>query len=578
MRLSAFIAILVVLLFSFQVWASDSSGITEFTVSQAPDGAELSDEAHDNVMRFLSTYVGKPFTPRRKKLIDKDVTKALQALGYYHHALTISFDPKTRRVALILDPGVALQWHQVEIALQGIEDDALRSRLLDGAIQIGEQVRHDRYEATKAQIESVLLELGYFDFQWLKKQLSVDRAQQQVSAILSLSAGPRYRFGELRLSAESKAVAFAKALSPFSPGEFYAAQKLSQYNLTLNETPYFQSVRVYPLLKLRHQGTVPIRVELIDKPANSYEVGGGYSTDLGAKARFKWSKPWVTSGGHSMTSDLNISQRQQDISGAYTIPVDDPNNDVFRILGGYQLQDDLTEGVDTKTWNIQVQRQWLTSGNWVRTAFLKREHETSEQDGETLKTEMLIPGVSYAKKQSLGGMLPYWGNERLISVELASDSLISSTSLIKVRWKNAWLRNIAQRHFFLTRLEAGAIITDDIEAVPFNMRFFAGGDQSVRGFAYQSVAPRDEEGKLLGGKYLTTASAEYNYQFMPNWRVALFVDTGTATDDFKEKWALGAGFGIRYLTPVGPIRLDHAWGLSKDSKSTRLSIVIGPEM
>ncbi|AZZ99166.1 BamA/TamA family outer membrane protein [Pseudoalteromonas sp. R3] len=225
-----------------------------------------------------------------------------------------------------------------------------------------------------------------------------------------------------------------------------------------------------------------------------------------------------------------------------------------------------------------MQRQWLTSGNWVRTAFLKREHETSEQDGETLKTEMLIPGVSYAKKQSLGGMLPYWGNERLISVELASESLVSSTSLIKVRWKNAWLRNIAQQHFFVTRLEAGAIVTDDIEAVPFNMRFFAGGDQSIRGFAYQSVAPRDDEGKLLGGKYLATASAEYNYQFMPNWRVALFVDTGTATDDFKDKWALGTGFGFRYLTPVGPIRLDHAWGLSKDSKSTRLSIVIGPEM
>ncbi|RZM81672.1 outer membrane protein assembly factor [Pseudoalteromonas rubra] len=578
MRLSAFSAIFVALLFSFQSWANPPSGITEFTIHSASDSTELTDEARDNVMRFLASYVGKPFTPRRKKLIDKDVTKALQALGYYDHTLSLAFDSQTRRVNLELDPGDAWRWDQVEISLQGIDDEALRTRLLSGAIQVGEQARHDRYEATKAQIESLLLELGYFDFQWLRKQLSVDKAQQQVSATLVLSAGQRYRFGALRLSTQSKAIAFAQALSPFQPGEHYVAEKLSQYNLTLNETPYFQSVRVYPLLKARQSGEVPIRVELVDKPANSYEVGGGYSTDLGAKARFKWSKPWITQGGHSMTSDLNVSQRQQDISAAYTIPVSDPNSDVFRILGGYQLQDDLTEGVDTKTWNIQVQRQWLTSGNWVRTAFLKREHETSEQGGETLKTEMLIPGISYAKKQSQGGMLPYWGNERLISIELASDSVISSTSLLKVRWKNAWLRNLQQRHFFLTRLEAGAIVTDDISAVPFNMRFFAGGDQSVRGFAYQSVAPRDEEGNLLGGKYLATASGEYNYQFLPNWRVALFVDTGTATDDFKDKWAVGAGFGLRYLTPVGPIRLDHAWGLSKDSKSTRLSIVIGPEM
>ncbi|MCG7564005.1 autotransporter assembly complex family protein [Pseudoalteromonas sp. McH1-42] len=578
MRLSAFSTVLVVLLFSFHSLAIASSGISEFTIHSAPDSAELTDEARDNVIRFMASYVGKPFTPRRTKLINKDVTKALQALGYYRHTLSVVFDPQTRGVALHLDPGTPLSWHKVEISLQGVEDETLRSRLIAGAIQAGEQVRHDQYEATKAQIESLLLELGYFDFQWQKKQLTVEPELQQVSATLVLSAGPRYRFGALRLSSESKAIDFARALSPFQPGELYAADKLSEYNLTLNETPYFQSVRVYPLLKARQEGEVPIRVELVDKPANSYEVGGGYSTELGAKARFKWSKPWITDGGHSMTSDLNVSQRQQDISAAYTIPMSDPNSDVFRVLGGYQLQDDLTEGVDTKTWNIQVQRQWLTSGNWVRTAFLKREHETSEQDGEVLKTEMLIPGISYAKKQTLGGMLPYWGNERLISVELASDSVISSTSLLKVRWRNAWLRNLEQRHFFLTRLEVGAIVADDIAAVPFNMRFFAGGDQSVRGFAYQSVAPRDADGKLLGGKYLATASAEYNYQLLPNWRVALFVDSGTATDDFKEKWALGAGFGLRYLTPVGPIRLDHAWGLSKDSKSTRLSIVIGPEM
>ena len=113
--------------------------------------------------------------------------------------------------------------------------------------------------------------------------------------------------------------------------------------------------------------------------------------------------------------------------------------------------------------------------------------------------------------------------------------------------------------------------------MPFNLRFLAGGDQSIRGFAYQSVGP-DEEGKIVGGKYLMAASLEYNYQFMQNWRLAFFVDSGTATNDFSESWAVGAGFGIRYITPVGPVRIAHAWGLSKESKSTRLSIIIGPEI
>ena len=149
--------------------------------------------------------------------------------------------------------------------------------------------------------------------------------------------------------------------------------------------------------------------------------------------------------------------------------------------------------------------------------------------------------------------------------------------MFKAHWEQAWLRKFALKHWFIARLDAGAIVTDDINEVPFNLRFFAGGDQSIRGFAYQSVAPY-EKGKIVGGKYLATASVEYNYQFMPNWRLALFVDSGTATNDFSESWAVGAGFGFRYITPVGPIRLDHAWGLSKESKSTRLSIIIGPEI
>ncbi|KZN49118.1 hypothetical protein N474_24895 [Pseudoalteromonas luteoviolacea CPMOR-2] len=536
--------------------------------------------ASDNVAQYLTKYQGVVFTHSRKTAIEKDINSALQALGYYEYNSVIQYEVDSQTLQVILSLQEPVHWQNVDVRIvgEGLNDSELQAVVQSIALKKGTVVRHDVYSAVKAQLESALLERGYFDYIWQQRKLEVSLKQRIAQAALVIDSGTRYRFGELQLAGNSKAHKFITQLVPFNQNTPYQAKLLSDYSLALSGTPYFANVKVYPLLKSRKPHAVPIRVEVTDKPENSFEVGGGYSTDLGAKFRGKWSKPWVSEGGHSFVSDLNLSQRQQDVTAAYTIPVNDPNTDVYRVLGGYQLQDELTEGVKSKSWNIQLQRQWLLQSNWVRTAFLKREHEKSEQQGLNLDTEMLIPGISFAKKQSKGGMTPYWGSEQLITFEAAHDSIISSTSLIKIHWKQAWLRQYKERHMLLLRGELGAMVVSEFDKTPLNLRFFAGGDQSVRGFAFQSISPRGEQGQLTGGKYLVTVSTEYNYQFLPNWRAALFVDVGTATNDFSEKWSVGAGFGFRYVTPVGPIRVDHAWGLSKPSRSTRLSIVIGPEI
>jgi translocation and assembly module TamA len=167
---------------------------------------------------------------------------------------------------------------------------------------------------------------------------------------------------------------------------------------------------LYDNLSIRRQdGKIQVRVEAVDKPANCYEVGGGYNSDLGAKTRFKWTKPWLTDDGHFFESNLNLAQHQQDLSGTYTIPVNDPNNDVWRVMGGFQKQNDINQGIDSEIINLQLQRQWLTGDDWIRTAFIKREHETTSQNGVTTTTQMLLPGISYTKKRSKGGQRRHSG-------------------------------------------------------------------------------------------------------------------------------------------------------------------------
>lgn len=538
-----------------------------------------------NVSGFLQPFLKRRFSAADHAIARKDVESALQAFGYYNSKIALTLTDHQQTLQVDIAAQERLKWNaiDIEVLMHSEADPFIDELVLNVPIKLNEPVRHDLYQKTKVQLESALLARGYFDFRWIDSQLRVNKKRQQASVVLRIEAGVRYRFGGIVMNTDVKTKTYIRHLAPFQHNAFYQAEQLSEFNLSLNATPYFSAIKVYPLLKERENGQVPIRVDVYEKPANSYEVGGGYSTDLGARGRFKWSKPWVSEQGHFIESNLSLSEQQQDITASYTIPVSNPNDDVWRVLGGYQIQDQVTDNVETKIWNIQLQRQWLTDDDWVRTAFIKREHQTTQRGVNVdnlpqVKTEMLLPGVSYAKKNSKGGALPYWGNEQLFSVEVASKELISSASLVKVNWKHAWLRSYKARHLFFARVDLGAIIADEIKAVPFNMRFFAGGDQSIRGFAYQSVAPRDEQGELLGGKYMVTSAAEYNYQFLPNWRAAVFIDAGAVDNEALSDWSVGGGFGIRYITPIGPIRLDHAWGLSKASKSTRLSIVIGPEI
>lgn len=106
--------------------------------------------------------------------------------------------------------------------------------------------------------------------------------------------------------------------------------------------------------------------------------------------------------------------------------------------------------------------------------------------------------------------------------------------------------------------ELGAIAANDFSALPVALRFYAGGDSSVRGYAYQSIGPRNANGLVVGGKYLKIASVEYDFPIVGPWGVAGFFDAGNASNSFNSRWNEGIGIGVRYRTPIGAVRLDFA--------------------
>ncbi|MCQ8877676.1 autotransporter assembly complex protein TamA [Pseudoalteromonas shioyasakiensis] len=571
-RIFTFIAVALFLLSSNLVAAAQT--VKSYDING------ISGDLEKNVELYIKQLEGEQATSTLLSHAKKQVASSLKALGYYKPDIKLDYQNQSQQLVVTIERGPVTRIADIRITVNGAgkADPQLMDTVNSIKLKQGDMLNHSHYDAARKKIEGQLLELGYFDVKWQTHQLAISLKLNSAEVILTFDTGERYQFGELILAQQTPAEKYIRSLAKFKPGQPYQATTVSEYNLSLSTTPYFNSVRVYADIANRADKQVPINVDVLHKPANSFEVGGGFDTDLGPKVRFKWSKPWITENGHYLESNLNVAEKQQDISLGYTVPVDDPNDDLWRYSLGYKLEDEITDDIYSKIFTAQLQRQWLTGNDWIRSVFIRRDYETYRLGDDEQSSKMLMPGISYAKKDTKGGTTPYWGEQWLISAEFGLEDAFSTTNIVRVQLQNAWLRTYLDKHLVFLKANVGAMLVDDINNVPFSLRFYAGGDQSVRGFAYESISPEDDEGRLIGGKYLLSGTVEYNYQFAQSWRLALFVDSGTATNDFSDRVEVGAGFGIRYLTPVGPVRVDHAWGLTKESKSTRLSITIGPEI
>ena len=192
--------------------------------------------------------------------------------------------------------------------------------------------------------------------------------------------------------------------------------------------------------------------------------------------------------------------------------------------------------------------------------------------------DLLIPGVSWSRT---------WGQEFInalngirldIGVRGASEAIASDTDFVQTRGNVKFIVSFSQRNRLLVRATAGATDTPDFSLIPSSIRFFAGGSHSVRGYAYESLGPEDENGDVVGGRYLFTNSIEFEHYFDDHWGGAVFLDTGNAFNNLGDPLEQGAGFGVRWKSPIGPVRIDLANAISTSDKDWRLHVTIGPDL
>jgi len=511
--------------------------------------------------------------------VEKSALSALTVFGYYQASIEIrvSGEKPTQTVNLVINTGpkTYITLSDIKITGEGASTSRFLTLLETFKLSEGIALQHSNYESAKSSLKSLARRYGYFDAKFEKSAVEVASLNNSASVFLWFDTGPRYQFGELVFNNELPADKFVISLKNFKTGDPFDARQLSEFNTDLSETGYFKSITILPEFNNKKGLTVPLNVSATMRPQDSFNAGLGYTTDEGIRGKLRWTRPWVNDYGHSIEGNLVASIPKQEASLTYKIPLEDPLYNYVSLQTGYKMLDQ--NDTDTTQYLVSVNRHWRLNNHWKRTIFLRYDHEQGVQGQQYFSTGLVIPGVSYSRTRSRGGINTTWGDKLMGSFEISNEWWLSSDDLVKVYGQSKIIRTYSG-HQFVAFAEAGAIQTSSIYNVPSSMRFFTGGDQSIRGFDYESIAPEDDQGYLLGGKFLVVGSLEYRFPITENWKLALFTDIGTATDDFSEVTSSSVGTGVVWASPVGPIRFYVAKPMTNEVNSFAIHFMIGPEL
>jgi len=569
---------LVILAAPALVWAQQVEVSVEGDYPQLQDNAEA----------FLGEVEGRSAGSLRRyaSTAEAQVEEALRALGYYGPMIQWEVveqpgDGETpARLVLTVQPGEPVRVRSRQVSIEGpaSRDPDFVGTLPEKPAE-GDVLNHGQYSTLRQTIQNRASRLGYFDGEFTTRRLEVNPEQRTADISLVFRSGVRYRLGEVSFK---EGHGFEEQLLEqfvrFEPGEIYHADKVARLSGDLSNSGYFSGVDIDASPGKAQEGVIPVSVDLTTRPPRSVAAGVGFSTDVGPRLSGNWREHWINPMGHRRGAQTELSAPRQNVGAWYELPLDPPMTDSIRLSAGYQRED--IEDVESELLTLVQQWKHQLDNGWLQVASIRWEGERfriGNDDPE--QSSLLLPGLGYSKLQADSPLDPSRGYRIQFDVTGSHRAVISDVDILHANVLVKGLYTLADNHRFLSRFQFGGVATNRFSDVPPSLRFFAGGDQTVRGYGYETLSPRNSEDVAIGGRYLMVGSVEYQYEFAENWRVAAFVDEGNAMDDLSDPLATGAGLGIRWISPVGPLRLDVAKGLDPEfGGEWRIHFSMGPEL
>lgn len=528
--------------------------------------------------------VNIPWLELFRKDVPEKVREALEPFGYYDAKVGTELqNPAKNEYRLLVGvfPGRPVRVSEISVRVRGpgAEEEAVKELVASFPLRKGDVLNHASYEKGKEMLRAKAVDLGYLDADFPTHRILVSRGEANARITLEMDTGTRYSFGATTFSgAPQYPSPFLERYLDYRPGETFSQQKLGQTQLNLALSDRFKGVVVTRDRKNAHDSVMPVAVQLSPLPRRRLRPGIGYGTDTGIRGSVKYKDVNLFLLGHELNAEIKVSERLQGIAAGYVAP---SYRDFKSNMGlQFNLQREETDSYTTSLASLEgsLNRSFLPGQ--LGTLYLRLQQEDSDIGLQKTSTFLVIPGIRFSHRSFNDPIRPTRGYRYDLEARGTHQYLGSGTGFIQFIAEGRVIYPLPWRLSFISRAKGGVTFQDDpLQDLPASLRFFAGGDRSVRGYAYQSLGPKNIAGKVTGGKNLLTASVELERALFNNWGVAAFFDVGNAFNSLNSfRLYKGAGIGARYYTPIGAIQLDVAKQIGVDKNVFRVHFTVGLEL
>jgi translocation and assembly module TamA len=540
----------------------------------------------DPLRSGLDLYRWQGYETMTPELLRRLMTEAeaeardiLAANGFFSPQVSATLDTEAEPqvVRLAVDPGEPTRVTAVEVRLAGAiaddraAEDAMLARLReDWPLPVGAVFTQADWDRGKRLAAAIVSERLYAGARIAASEARIDPETRSATLAVTIDSGPALRFGALRITGTSRHDEDrARNLWTFAPDEPYDREKLERFQRRLVATGYFASVQVEADPAAAEGGAVPVRVSLIEGPRRRLELSLGYSTDTKFRGSFDWRNNDVFARDWRLRLNANLETVQQWAELAVDLP-ERPSGWADTV--GVRWKSTDIENLATDEWRIGARTTAIeerSSPSFGAAYIASRQTPSGSPPEDVYATfldyahtwrttdHLLSPRRGLVTQIELGGGIPG----------------ISTKGFGRAIGRLAWFVPFGPENELAFRAEAGAVLASSRGGIPESLLFRTGGATTVRGYNFESLGVTQGEA-VVGGRYLAIVSGEYTRWVWEGIGLAAFVDAGNAADDLSRfRFALGYGVGVRARSPIGPFRLDVAYG--EEDRAVRLHFSVG---
>lgn len=486
-----------------------------------------------------------------------NMTRYLHANGYCEAEVTSRVETGGARPKLIFEISNTNLYRVRDVTIRQLDEIKIAmvgwTNTLTGTV-----VNFAAIDQAGRQLVRNLKNNGYPYASMVDRTVTIEHEHRVVDVIFDVRAGTPAVMGTHHVQGLRRVeTRFVDRKVNWKPGDTYHQNTMDAFSRSLTDSALFSFVDISGPPAASTSEVYDVNIKLQERRRRTIGLGIGYQSDLGPEATVTWQHRNLFGMGERFEIDAKYSEDLWLGSAILTFP------DVFHSENDLDLGVDISEE-DSDAYDVRYQKvygklhQRIISDLFLHYGPAFRNSTVTQLETNENYIHASFPIIATwstrddALNPTKGGALTAYAEPfyDLTDHYYFTKALVTPAVYIPL---------VKEQLSLGMRLTLGSIFGTSAANVPADLRYYAGGGQSIRGYQYQSVGPR-ENGKLVGGKSLVESSVELRWRFSKSMGVVAFLDGGSSYEpeitDFSESYQWGAGMGFRYFTGVGPIRID----------------------